>query len=83
MSPQHPRQVDLSQDPAPDRYDALRRATVCPLCNRRKHAALLACWDCYRAHNMGNGLQPATLAIIEHAADAANAAEQERSSHAR
>lgn len=75
QAPQAPRQVDISTSPAPDRYDALRRATLCPLCNRRKALALLACWDCYRAHDMRNGLQPATRHIIEHAADAANAAE--------
>lgn len=72
------RQISLDQSPEPDRYDALRASRQCPLCNGRKDAALLACWNCYRSHNMRDGMEPATAAIIDAAADALNEADRKQ-----
>lgn len=48
-------------------HPRVRASLICPLCNHAKDANLIACWDCYRAHDMRNGLQPATAAIIDNA----------------
>ena len=35
----------------------LRNSTVCPFCRNAKERGLVVCWQCYRAHNMRNGVQ--------------------------
>lgn len=57
----------IQQDP----YDALRAVTQCPLCHGYKDTGLVACWPCYRTHDMRNQLRPATRAILDHAAQQA------------
>ena len=71
-----PTQIDTDTRPAHDRYDALRRTRTCPLCHNHKDAALLVCWTCYRAHDIRNGMQPATAQIIDDAADTLNEAQK-------
>lgn len=72
-TPRRPMQIDTDTRADYDRYDALRAVRTCPLCNGKKAAGLLVCWPCYRAHNLRNGMRPATQQIIEQAADDANA----------
>ena len=38
-------------------YPKIRASNCCPLCDGPKAKGLVACWPCYRACDMGNGLE--------------------------
>lgn len=45
-------------------HPLLRAATTCPFCHNHKDRGLIACWSCYRSHDMRNGLRLYAQTII-------------------
>jgi hypothetical protein len=48
-------------------HPRIRAAVTCPLCHNEKETGLIACWTCYRSHDMRNGLSTSAAAILTHA----------------